>query len=555
MSVSSAAPLPAEFDAFVRARTAALLRAAYFLTGDQHLAEDLVQSALARTHRSWSRLHASGAADAYTRKTMYHLQVSWWRRRRVAETLTDELPARAAADSDVADETALQVTLRSLLLRLPPRQRAVLVLRFFDDLTEEQTARTLGVTVGTVKSQSAKALAKLRLLAPELREFYASAADEVKPVDLRERAVASSRRLGAGRTAAMSALAAAVLAVVAAVATLGGGGDRSVPPANPTPSASLPVAPSPTRLPAPTADGSPDVGPFAGATLTLPAWTGPRASACASGRITLNQGGISEKAALPVWVMEQLESDVDGDGTRELVAAFMCSEGPESPGTQVVAFRRDGANRLATVGRVVATGPTIAMIHHIEAAPSGVVVELSREFSDGGQSSVPFQRRTFRLEGGAFKQVAGPTTWPARPEHAALALNTTDVVLRPAADGRQTGQLTVTVANTGTLGVAKLVLAMSLQPWLRPAGPGWDGCTYEDFGADGVSVICPLDGPQAGATVRADYTFVVDAVHTPLPSPSDELESPPFSARIFQRPPYTYEEPVRWEQSFLIVVG
>lgn len=88
-----------EFDSFVRARTPALLRSAYLLTGDQHLAEDLVQSALARTHQSWRRLHDAGNAEAYTRKTMYHLQVSWWRRGRVAESLTGELaePARAAA--------------------------------------------------------------------------------------------------------------------------------------------------------------------------------------------------------------------------------------------------------------------------------------------------------------------------------------------------------------------------------------------------------------------------------------------------------------------------
>jgi DNA-directed RNA polymerase specialized sigma24 family protein len=71
-----------EFDSFVHARTPSLLRSAYLLTGDQHLAEDLVQSALARTHRAWKSLHEAGNAEAYTRKTMYHLQVSWWRRQK-----------------------------------------------------------------------------------------------------------------------------------------------------------------------------------------------------------------------------------------------------------------------------------------------------------------------------------------------------------------------------------------------------------------------------------------------------------------------------------------
>ncbi|MDP9798475.1 RNA polymerase sigma-70 factor (sigma-E family) [Catenuloplanes nepalensis] len=147
------------FDDFVRGRTPALLRAAYLLTGDQHLAEDLVQSALARTHRAWRRLDRVGNAEAYTRKTMYHLQVSWWRRRRVAEVPLGDLPERTGT---AGADPALRMTLRAALLTLPPRQRAVIVLRFFEDRTEAETAHLLGVTVGTVKSQTAKALAKLR---------------------------------------------------------------------------------------------------------------------------------------------------------------------------------------------------------------------------------------------------------------------------------------------------------------------------------------------------------------------------------------------------------
>ncbi|MFI5841023.1 SigE family RNA polymerase sigma factor [Catenuloplanes sp. NPDC051500] len=147
------------FNEFVRSRTPALLRAAYLLTGDQHLAEDLVQSALARTHRAWRRLDQVGNAEAYTRKIMYHLQVSWWRRRRVAEVLPGDLPERPHHD-----DSALRMTLRAALLTLPPRQRAVIVLRFFEDHTEAETAHLLGVTVGTVKSQTSKALAKLRTL-------------------------------------------------------------------------------------------------------------------------------------------------------------------------------------------------------------------------------------------------------------------------------------------------------------------------------------------------------------------------------------------------------
>jgi RNA polymerase sigma-70 factor (sigma-E family) len=165
-----------EFDSFVRTRTPALLRAAYLLTGDQHLAEDLVQSALARTHRSWRRLHDTGNAEAYTRKIMYHLQVAWWRRRRVAESMSGELPEPrnrgGDPNQDHAQQTALRLSLRAALLKLSTKQRAVLVLRFFEDRTEAEAAELLGVTVGTVKSQTARALLRLRAVAPELAELY-----------------------------------------------------------------------------------------------------------------------------------------------------------------------------------------------------------------------------------------------------------------------------------------------------------------------------------------------------------------------------------------------
>jgi RNA polymerase sigma-70 factor (sigma-E family) len=157
------------FDQFVRTRSPALLRSAYLLTGDQHLAEDLVQSALALTHRAWKRLYAAGNAEAYTRRTMYHLQVSRWRRKRVTESFTGQVPE--GADADHAELTALRLSLRSALSQLTTKQRAVIVLRFFDDLSEAQAAESLGVSIGTIKSQTAKALARLREVAPDLNGF------------------------------------------------------------------------------------------------------------------------------------------------------------------------------------------------------------------------------------------------------------------------------------------------------------------------------------------------------------------------------------------------
>ncbi|GAA4899227.1 RNA polymerase sigma-70 factor (sigma-E family) [Stackebrandtia albiflava] len=153
-----------EFRQFVAGHAAALLRSAYLLTGDRQLAEDLVQDALARTHMAWHRLKDVGNASAYARKVMYHLQVSWWRRRRVAETLTDTAPVIAAPGRD----TALELSVRAALLKLTAGQRAVIVLRFFEDLTEAETAKALGVSKSTVHFKSEAAFRRLARLVPEL---------------------------------------------------------------------------------------------------------------------------------------------------------------------------------------------------------------------------------------------------------------------------------------------------------------------------------------------------------------------------------------------------
>lgn len=160
-----------EYELFVRSRTPALLRCAYLLTGDQHLAEDLVQTALARTHRAWSRLHESSNAEAYTRKVIYHLQVTWWRRPKIAETLPGVIPERGGG-GDPGERVASRAALRQALLRLTPNQRAVLVLRFFEDRSEAETAEVLGVSIGTVKSQTSRALERIRKVAPELADLY-----------------------------------------------------------------------------------------------------------------------------------------------------------------------------------------------------------------------------------------------------------------------------------------------------------------------------------------------------------------------------------------------
>ncbi len=150
---------PPEFSAFVAARTPALLRTAYLLTGDWAAGEDLLQTTLEQCWRRWNRLGEH--PEPYVRQAMLRTFLSWRRRRWNGETPTEELPEVVAADA-TADYDEREQLWRALQ-RLPRGQRAVIVLRYFDDLSEQETATALGISVGTVKSQSSKALAALRV--------------------------------------------------------------------------------------------------------------------------------------------------------------------------------------------------------------------------------------------------------------------------------------------------------------------------------------------------------------------------------------------------------
>jgi RNA polymerase sigma-70 factor (sigma-E family) len=147
-----------EFDDFVAARSAGLLRTAYLLTRDHGLAEDLLQTALTKAWFAWGRIE--GEPEPYVRKVMVNTFASMWRRRWNGERPTEELPDEGY---DAHGGRATSQDLWAALGRLPRRQRAVIVLRYFEDLTEAETARVLDCSVGTVKSQAAKALAKLRV--------------------------------------------------------------------------------------------------------------------------------------------------------------------------------------------------------------------------------------------------------------------------------------------------------------------------------------------------------------------------------------------------------
>lgn len=160
-----------DFDEFVAARSSRLLRTAYLLTRDHALAEDLLQTALTKAWFAWSRIQ--GDPEPYVRKVLVNTFASWWRRKWNGEHAYAEPPDRPGAGGH--EEADQRHDLWTAMGRLPRRQRAVIVLRFVEDLSEAETARLLGISPGTVKSQTSKALANLRIdpaLATETSEEH-----------------------------------------------------------------------------------------------------------------------------------------------------------------------------------------------------------------------------------------------------------------------------------------------------------------------------------------------------------------------------------------------
>jgi RNA polymerase sigma-70 factor (sigma-E family) len=148
----------ASFTDFVSAEQAALLRLAVLLTGDRGRAEDLVQTALMACYRHWPRIARQGTPSAYVRRAMVTTQISWRRRLSSTEQVMDDLPEQAAPFAEADEEEEL----RDALLDLPPRMRAAVVLRYFEDLSEKRTAELMGCSPSTVNTQTARGLERLR---------------------------------------------------------------------------------------------------------------------------------------------------------------------------------------------------------------------------------------------------------------------------------------------------------------------------------------------------------------------------------------------------------
>ncbi|MFF1543006.1 SigE family RNA polymerase sigma factor [Streptomyces sp. NPDC058291] len=151
----------AEFTAYVQERRASLYATAYHLTGDRFEAEDLLQSALFSTYRAWERISDKAAVGGYLRRTMTNLHISAWRRRKLNEYPTEELP-ETPGDTDAMRGTELRAVLWQALARLPELQRTMLVLRYYEGRTDPEIAEILDISVGTVKSSIWRSLRRLR---------------------------------------------------------------------------------------------------------------------------------------------------------------------------------------------------------------------------------------------------------------------------------------------------------------------------------------------------------------------------------------------------------
>ncbi|WP_190130287.1 SigE family RNA polymerase sigma factor [Streptomyces mashuensis] len=151
----------AAFTAYVQERRASLYATAYHLTGDRHEAEDLLQSALFSTYRAWDRISDKAAVGGYLRRTMTNLHISAWRRRKLNEYPTEELP-ETPGEQDAMRGTELRAVLWQALARLPELQRTMLVLRYYEGRTDPEIAEILGISVGTVKSSIWRSLRRLR---------------------------------------------------------------------------------------------------------------------------------------------------------------------------------------------------------------------------------------------------------------------------------------------------------------------------------------------------------------------------------------------------------
>ncbi|WP_431927438.1 hypothetical protein [Micromonospora wenchangensis] len=271
-----------------------------------------------------------------------------------------------------------------------------------------------------------------------------------------------------------------------------------------TPTPSAPT--TPTGSPPPTGAGPTTTPPdgrisrddLLATPVTLPAW--PAGTACRTGGVRLTADGREGKNAL----LAIAHGDVDGDGAQETVALVQCVFGTHG-WQQVVAFDRDTAGRVVTVGRVVASARERPQwLIGVQVNGDGVVrVQVGDIYPGGGWAGEWSQRqwRGYRWDGGSFRQVSGPTGFPANPHEVNLVVTATELVFGVAPDGSRTGGTTVRVRNTGTAPARSVALRLDLPAALRPDGDGWSACRSAP-GTTGGPVRCEVGGLAPGAEIR-----------------------------------------------------
>ncbi len=235
------------FDEYVTARSGTLLRFAYLICGDRHLAEDLVQEVLIKAHRRWDAIETDNP-DAYLRRAIVRTHVSWLRRRSSSEIATDTLREDSTGDG-FDDAHASREAVWAMLAKLPRAQRAVLVLRYFEDLDDARIAELVGVSASTVRTHAHRGLATLRETLQEQAAQAPTGAGMLETVHRGAARAATRRRaLVAGGLAALVTLAALILPLALRA------NRADTPPINPTPSTSASPTSSPTSAPDPLAN-------------------------------------------------------------------------------------------------------------------------------------------------------------------------------------------------------------------------------------------------------------------------------------------------------------
>ncbi|MGV9215885.1 hypothetical protein ACTFTM_28875 [Micromonospora sp. RB23] len=297
------------------------------------------------------------------------------------------------------------------------------------------------------------------------------------------------------------------------------GPDREPGPVDPTPTISASPTASGSASPAPSpsvTSGSPTAtapgkkitrAQLLGASVTLPAWrSGP---GCPTSGVRLSaddREGVN-------WLLAFDQGDVDGDGTAEAVALVQCVLGSGGP-MQVVAFDRDQQGRIVTLGRVVATSiDKPQWLFALDVVDDGTVrVQVGDIAPGGGWPGEWSQRqwRGYRLKGGSFAQVSGPSSFGPNPHDVNLVVSATNLVLADAPDGSRTGTITVRVRNGGNGPAAYVALRLGLPEAVRPDGDGWKACR-DDPAKTGSPVTCDLNQLAAGKEVRLTLGFRVAA--------------------------------------------